>query len=75
MYVCSLYVGLCSLTEAQGKINAEKYCQISENALEESFENLDVSQGERIFQQDNDPKHTSKRADQWPKDNEVKVLN
>ena len=42
--------------EVQGKMNAEQYCQILENALEESFENLDMPQGERIFQQDNDPK-------------------
>ena len=54
---------------------AEQYCQILENTLEESFDNLDMPQGERIFQQDNDPKHISKRADQLFEDNKVEVLN
>ena len=61
--------------KVQGKINAVQYCQILENALEESFENLDMPQGERIFQQDNDLKHTSKRAGQVLEDDQVKVLN
>ena len=30
----------------------------------ESFEKLEMEKEERIFQQDNDPKHTSKKAKQ-----------
>ena len=30
----------------------------------ESFEELEMDEDERIFQQDNDPKHTSKKAQQ-----------
>ena len=29
---------------------------------------------ERIFQQDNDPKHTSKKATQWFKDSDIQLL-
>ena len=37
--------------------------------MEESFETLEMAEGECYFQQDNDPKHTSKKADQWFSDN------
>ena len=30
----------------------------------ESFENLEMVEGEQYFQQNNDPKHTSKKATQ-----------
>ena len=39
----------------------------------ESFETLEIEE-ERIFQQDNNPKHTSKKAQQWFEDNEIQVL-
>ena len=47
------------LIEVKGKMDAEKYCEILENGLVESFE---MKEGEHYFQQDNDPKHTSKKA-------------
>ena len=41
----------------------------------ESFEKLEMKEGERYFQQDNDPKHTSLKATQWFKDNDIQVLS
>ena len=41
------------------KMNAEQYCEILEDGMEESFEKLEMEE-ECYFQQDNDPKHTSK---------------
>jgi DDE superfamily endonuclease len=55
-------------------MDAKQYCEISEDGLVESFEELEVEEGERIFQQDNDPKHTSKLATKWFIDNNIYVL-
>ena len=45
----------------EGKMDAVQYCENLEDGVLESFEKSEVEEEERIFQQDNDPKHTSKR--------------
>ena len=39
-----------------------QYCEILDGGVVESFEKLEMAEEERMFQQDNDPKHTSKKA-------------
>ena len=48
------------LVEVQGKMNAEQYCEILEDGMEEIFKNLEMEEEKHYFQQDNDPKQTSK---------------
>jgi transposase len=57
---CMGWNGVGKLTEVQGKMNAEQYCEILEDGVVESFEKLEMEEDERYFQQDNDPKHTSR---------------
>ena len=51
-----------------------QYCEIFEDGVQESFEKLETVDGERYFQQDNDPKHMSGLATKWFEDNNIQVL-
>ena len=57
---CMGWNGVKNLTEVQGIIDAKQYCEILEDGLVQSFEDLEMEEEERIFQQDNDPKHLKK---------------
>jgi DDE superfamily endonuclease len=71
---CMGWNGVGKLTEIQGIMDAKQYCEILEDGLVESFEELEVEEGKRMFQQDNNPKHTSKLATKWFEDNNIYVL-
>jgi hypothetical protein len=72
---CMGWNGVGKLIEVQGNMDAVKYCEILDNGVVESFEKLEMEEEERIFQQDNDPKHTSKLGQQWFVDNNIQVLS
>ena len=55
-------------------MDAEKYCEILEEGVEESFKTLEMAEDGCYFQQDNDPKHTTKKANQWFSDNNITPL-
>src|SRR6267154_1083003 len=71
---CMGWDGVGKLVEVQGSMDAQQYCDILDDGVVESFEKLEIPEEERIFQQDNDLKHTSKKATQWFEDNDIQVL-
>jgi hypothetical protein len=46
---CMGWNGVGKLTEVQGIMDAQQYCDILEDGLVESFEKLEMAEGERIF--------------------------
>ena len=71
---CMGWNGVGKLIEVEGKMDAKQYCEILDDGMVESFEKLDLEEDERYFQQDNDPKHTSRLATQWFSDNHIQAL-
>ena len=71
---CMSWNGVGKLVEVEGKMDVKQYCEILDEGVVESFEKLDMEEGERYFQQKNDPKHTSRLATTWFLDNDIIVI-
>jgi transposase len=72
---CMGWEGVGRLAEVEGKMDADQYVSILEDNLLPSLEESGFSAEDVIFQQDNDPKHTSKKATKWFEDNDINVLD
>ena len=62
MWGCMFWEGIGYATRIEGKMDAQLYCSILEDQLQQSLEFYNKTPDIIIFQQDNDPKHTSKLA-------------
>jgi transposase len=71
---CITAEGVGYLTKIEGHLNADLYCQILRDELMKSLEYYDLDASEIIFQQDNDPKHTSNMAKNCLQELGLKVL-
>jgi hypothetical protein len=71
---CMSMDGIGWATKIDGKMDAELYTKILEEELQMSLDHWGKDFSDVIFQQDNDPKHTSKLAKKWFKDHEVDVM-
>jgi len=68
--------GVGHLAEVERRMDADQYVAILEEHMLSSLEESGIPEEEvPIFQQDNDPKHTSKKAKKWMKDNNITLLD
>lgn len=68
---CMGWEGVGRLAEIEGRMDAKQYVDILEENLLPSMEESE----ELIFQQDNDPKHTSKLAKNWMEEHDITLLD
>ena len=59
---CMGWNGVGHLAEVERRMDANQYVSILENYMLSSLEESMISGEEVIFQQNSDPKHTSKKA-------------
>lgn len=72
---CMGWSGVGKMVYVEGKMDAEQYCSILDDGLLGTLEKFELETEDIIFQQDNDPKHTSKLAKKWFQDNEINLLS
>lgn len=72
---CMSWNGVGILAEVEGKMDAEQYVSILEGNLLPSMKYSGIPRENIIFQQDNDPKHSSKKAQNWLDSQGIKVLD
>ena len=71
---CMLWDGVGDACKIDGRMDGDLYIKILEEDLQSSINYYGKSAEDVIFQQDNDPKHTCKKAQTWFQDNSFKVL-
>ena len=71
---CMLWDGVGYSCKIDGKMDGDLYVQILDEDLQASLAHYGKSAQDIIFQQDNDPKHTSKKAKNWFHSNSFHVL-
>lgn len=71
---CMTAHGVGYLCKIEGGLNADLYCQILEDELIQSMDYYGMNKEKVIFQQDNDPKHTSKIAKECLRKLNINVL-
>jgi len=70
---CMAYNGIGRLEFIDDRMNAELYCEILDNNLFQSADQLHMP-SDFIFQQDNDSKHTARLMAKWMDENDVRLL-
>lgn len=74
MWGCMLWEGVGYGCKIDGRMDAELYTQILEDELQQTLQFYGKEAADIIFQQDNDPKHKSRRATKWFEDHEYIVM-
>ena len=75
MWGCISYFGTGIGEHIKGSLNSNIYYNILSSSLKNSFKKWKKSQKFFIFQQDNDPKHKSKLAQNWFKKEKITLLD
>lgn len=70
---CFSYYGVGRIVFIDGVMDAPLYCSILADNLKESVRSMGID--DFIFQQDNDPKHTSRLAKEFFAENNIKLLS
>ena len=71
---CFTIFGAGYLCKIDGGLDAELYRRILDEDLMETLKFYNLDKSDIVFQQDNDPKHTSKLTKKWFEDNNIELL-
>lgn len=75
MWSCISVHGPGYITKIEGNMDSDLYIKIIEEDYDQTLVDFGLENQDVIFQQDNDPKHKSKKTTQWLADQQIKVLD
>ena len=71
---CMLWDGVGFGTKIDGRMDADLYVSILDDELQQTLEYYGKNPEDVVFQQDNDPKHKSKKAMEWLENSGMKMM-
>jgi len=71
---CMFWEGVGYGTKIDGRIDADLFVSILEDELQQSLEYYNKKPEDVFFQQDNDPKHKSKKAQKWLQESGLELM-
>jgi hypothetical protein len=74
MWGCMTYYGIGYGCQIEGTMKAVDYCEILDTSFKDTLSYWGIDKKDIIFQQDNDPKHTSSLAKEWFSKEGIEVL-
>ena len=74
MWGCMSWEGIGYAIRIDGNINADLYVAILDDELKLSMEEWGASWVHKVLQQDNDPKHTSRKAKNYFEEHDIPVM-
>ena len=72
---CMTAHGVGYMCQIEGRMDAALYTEILDDYIFKTVDHYEMDRERFVFQQDNDPKHTSKLAKDWFQDNGVELLD
>jgi len=75
MWGCMTANGVGKFCRIHGNMDADLYCEILRGELMDTLSEQNLEVSDVIFQQDNDPKHTSKKAQECLEELELETLD
>jgi hypothetical protein len=74
VWSCLTYKGVGLSCRIDGTLDADLYCEILKDELMKTIDYYNLDKEKVIFQQDNDPKHTSKKAQDCIEELELSLM-
>ena len=72
---CMSHAGVRNCCRMDGRMDGDLYTAILDEDMMDSISHFSQTPSDIAFQQDSDPKHTCKKAKEWSKNHQIKLIS